>query len=71
MNQSELMSKNHKKVSNALNYTEHMLVLTFAATGCVSNPAFASFVVIPIRIMSSTVGWKIFAMAAGIKGCSP
>ena len=71
MNQSELISKNHKKVSTALNYIEHMLVLTFAATGCVSNPAFASFVVIPIRIMSSIAGWKIFAMAAGIKGCSP
>ena len=56
MNQSELISKNHKKVSTALNYIEHMLVLTFVATGCVSNPAFASFVVIPIRIMSSTVG---------------
>ena len=39
--QSELMSKKHKKVCTTLNYIEHFLILAFALTGCVSISAFA------------------------------
>ena len=56
MKQNDLMSKNHKKVCTALNYIEHLLILISAVTGCVSNSAFTSLVVLPTRIMSSVVG---------------
>ena len=35
--------------------------------GCISMPAFASVIDIPIRITSSAIGLKIWAIAAGIK----
>ena len=45
------MSK--KKVFTTLNYIEHLLILFFAVTGCVSISAFGSLVGIPIDITSS------------------
>ena len=35
-NRNELMSKKHKNVYRVLNYIEHLLVLIFTVTGCVS-----------------------------------
>ena len=43
IDQSELMSKKHKKVCATLNYIEHFLILASLVTGCVSVSAFTSF----------------------------
>ena len=48
--QNELISKKHKKVSEILYYTKHLLILAFTATGCVSISAFAPLVAIPVGI---------------------
>ena len=42
IDQNELMSKKHKKVSTSSNYIEHFLILASAFTGCISISAFAS-----------------------------
>ena len=65
--QTELMSRKHKKVCTILNYIEHFLLLASTITGCISISAFASLPGIPRRITSSTIGLKIFAIAAKIK----
>ena len=44
INQSELMSKKHKKVCRALHYTDHLLIATITITRRVSISAFASLV---------------------------
>ena len=67
--QNELMNRKHKKVCNALNYSEHFLILASTITGCISSSAFASSLSIPIGITSSAIGLKICATAAGIKKC--
>ena len=61
------MSKKHIKVCTTLNYIEHFLILGSTITGCISISAFASLVGIPIGLISSAVGLKIFSMTAGIK----
>ena len=61
------MSRKHKKVCTTLNYIEHFLILGSTITGCISISAFASLVGIPIGLISSAVGLKIFSMTAGIK----
>ena len=48
--QNELISKKHKKVSEILYYTKHLLILAFTVTGCVSISAFTSLVAIPVGI---------------------
>ena len=65
--QNELMCKRHKKVCTTLNYTEHVLILPSAITGCISTSALASLVGIPVEIASSAIGLKICAIATGIK----
>ena len=50
-----------------LNYLEHLLILASRITSCVSMPAFASLVCVPVDIMSSEVGLKTCAITAGIK----
>ena len=49
-----------------LNYIEHLLILAFSFTGCVSVSSFAS-VDIPVGITSSAVGLTICVITAGIK----
>ena len=61
------MSTKHKKICTTLNYIEHCLILASMITGCISISASASFIVIPIGIMSSAIGLKICAITAGIK----
>ena len=61
------MSKKHKKVCITLNYIQHLLILAFTITECVSISAFASLVGIPIGITSSAIGLKICSITAGIK----
>ena len=50
------MSNKQKKVLTISNYTEHFLVS--AIVGCTSISAFASLLVIPIRITSSAIMLK-------------
>ena len=61
------MSKKHKKVCTILIYIEDFLMLGSTITGCISIPAFASLVGIPIGITSSLIGLKICAITAVIK----
>ena len=61
------MSKKQKKNCRVLNYTEHLLILISAVTGCVSISGFASFVGISIEIKSFVVGLKACLITARIK----
>ena len=61
------MSKKHKKVCTTLNYIEHLLILAFVVTGCVSISTFTSIVGIPIGITSSAVVIKLCAVTERIK----
>ena len=62
-----MISRKHKKVCKILNYTEHLLILAFTVTGCLSISAFASLVSIPVGIASSATTIEIFAINAGTK----
>ena len=53
------MSRKHKKVCATLNYIEQFLILASAVTGCISISAFASLLIIPIKITSTVIGLKI------------
>ena len=66
INQNDLMSKKHKNVYTALNYTEHQLSLIFTVRGCISMSAFA-LAGIHIGITSSEIELKICLITAGIK----
>ena len=61
------MIKKHKNVCTVINYVEHLLILDFVVTGCVSISALASLVGILIGVMTSAVGRKICVITAGIK----
>ena len=50
-----------------MNYIEHLLILVSTNTECVSIPAFASVVTIPVGITRSAVGLKIWLRTGGIK----
>ena len=63
----EIMSEKHKKLCRALNYFKHFLFLVSAVSDCVSIPAFALLVGVPVGIVSSAVGLKICDITAGIK----
>ena len=67
INQNELMSKKHKDVCRDLNYIDHLLIVIFTITGCVSTSAFASLISIAIRITSSAIVLNICAITAGIE----
>ena len=69
IDQNELISKKHKKVSTTLNHVDHFFILASAVTACISISAFASLLGIPIGITSSAIGLNIFAITAGIKKC--
>ena len=65
--QNELLTRKHKTVCTTLNYIEQIHILVSAITACISTSAFAYLLCIPIKIMSSAIGLKICAIAAGIK----
>ena len=67
INWNELLSKKHENVFRVFNYTDQSLIVISTITGCVSISAFASLVGIPIGITSSTIGFKICVITAGIK----
>ena len=56
--QDELINRKLKKVSTALNYIEHFLILASTITGCVSISPFPSLIGILIGITSSAIGLK-------------
>ena len=64
------MSKKQKKVSMALNYIEHLLILASAVTGCIWISAFALLIGIPIGITSSAIVLKSCAIITGTKSIS-
>ena len=66
INQNDLMSKKHKNVYTALNYTEHQLSLIFTVRGCISMSAFA-LAGIHIGITSSEIELKICVITEGFK----
>ena len=66
MNQNELISNEHRNICTSLNYVEHLLILVYAVSGCVSASAFTSLFGLPVGISSSVVGLKICAITAGI-----
>ena len=65
--QNELMSKTHKKAFKCLNYIELFPILPSIVTECISSSAFTSLIGITIRIASSAIRLKIYAVTAGIK----
>ena len=67
--QNELTSKKHKKVSGTLNHIEHFLIFASTVTGCISISDFASLVGTSIGIMSSAKESKICLIAGAIKKC--
>ena len=56
-----------KKNFIALNYIEHLLILTSTVPGFVSISAFASLVNIPVGITSSAVGLNLCVITTEIK----
>ena len=61
------MSEKYKKTCKCLNYVEHLLLLVSSVTGCVSISAFTLLVCVPVGIMSSAVGLKIWTITTAIK----
>ena len=61
------MSKKHKIICTALNYTEQFLVLTSVVTRYISISAFTSLLDFPIGIANSAVGLEICAIHVGIE----
>ena len=61
---NELISKKQKKIFVTSNYNEHWLILTSAATECVSISGFGFLAGIPKGITSSGVGLKFCAITA-------
>ena len=64
INQSELMSKKHKKVVNCI---EHLLILISTVTVYISIYTFASLVDIPVGIKSSAIGLKASVITAEVR----
>ena len=61
-----MISNKHRNVYSTLNYIEHLIILA-SVMKCVSIFAFASVAGIPLGIVSSAVGIKIYAITAVIK----
>ena len=61
------ISKKHKKVCRTFNYIDHSCIVVSTITGCIYISAFSSLVGIPIGILSSEIGLKIFEITVGIK----
>ena len=55
IDQKGLVSNKRKKVSSTLNDIEHIVILFFAVTDCISISALASLFYISTGIMSSTI----------------
>ena len=62
-----MISNRNKKVCSTLNYIELFPTLFFAATGCISIPAFNYLGDNTTGIKSSTIGLNICATIAEVK----
>ena len=58
-----------KKNCIALNYIEHLLILTSTVPGFVSISTFASLFNIPVGITSSAVGLNLCVITTEIRKC--
>ena len=67
INLNKLMIKKHKTACTALNYIEQLLILIYVAARSVSISAYASLIGIPLGIVSSTLGLKIYSITAEVK----
>ena len=66
--QNDFMNEKYKKTCKYLNYVENLFIIVASAvTGCISISAFASLVVIPAGVASSSVGIKLCAITGKIK----
>ena len=54
--QNEVMSNKHKKVTTTLNYVEHFLILASEVTECISTSTYDYLLGISIGITSSSIG---------------
>ena len=62
-----MISKKPQKICGTLNYIEDLIILVSTVTGCVLISAFASLVGIPLKVASSAVAIRTFAITARIK----
>ena len=67
LNQNNLSSKKQAKVFTAWNYIDHLLILVSLITGYISISSFAILVDIAVGIASTSVGLKLFVIAAEIR----
>ena len=64
------MPRKHKKACTTQRiYIEHFIILAFTITGCISSSASTSLLGFPLEITGSAIGFKICAIATGIKKC--
>ena len=64
VDQNELMNKKYKVCATLC----YFLVLVSGLTTCILISVIAYLLGISIRITSSAIGWKIFAITSGLKG---
>ena len=57
--QNEVMSNKHKKVTTTLNYVEHFLILASEVTECILTSTYDNLLGISMGITSSSIGLKI------------
>ena len=67
LNQNNLSSKKQAKVFTAWNYIDHLLILVSLITGYISISSFAILVDIAVGIASTSIGLKLFVIAAEIR----
>ena len=67
IDQNKLTCKKQKKIWTALTSIVHLLILASAVTGFAWISSFASLLDIPIVIMTSAVGLKVFTRTVGVK----
>ena len=63
--------KKYKETCKYLNYVEHLLILVWTVTCCVSVSAFSSLVCVPVGITRSAVEIKICEITTGVKKYKP
>ena len=56
--QNDLITKTYKKICKTLDYIEHLLIIVYTVTGCVSISAFVSLVSIAAGVASFVITRK-------------
>ena len=65
--QNALISEKYEKTCKQISYVEHLLILAWTVTGCVSFSAFDSLVSISVDIRSFALGIKICVITSVMK----